>query len=148
VVLDAVEERFIEHSPISVMARLGLQRTLDPAWIDELFEQERETQYTRELLFSTTVDEIRRKTAQGPYEAVNYEGALLFVESSTTWEIQGELTERTYRPLRARRAGNTEGRGQGPRLVDSRYPGQGGPRRAPHIGADLRGRLPTGVVWI
>ncbi|MBP0625496.1 hypothetical protein J8I82_37700 [Cupriavidus sp. LEh25] len=54
-VLDAVVERFIEHSPISVMARLGLQRALDPAWIDELFEQERETQYTRELLFSTTV---------------------------------------------------------------------------------------------
>jgi hypothetical protein len=49
-------ERFIEHSPISVMARLGLQRALDPAWIDELFEQERETQYTRELLFSTTVE--------------------------------------------------------------------------------------------
>ncbi len=42
-VLDAVVERFIEHSPISVMARLGLQRALDPAWIDELFEQERET---------------------------------------------------------------------------------------------------------
>ena len=55
-VLDAVVERFIEHSPISVMARLGLQRALDPAWIDELFEQERETQYTRELLFSTTVE--------------------------------------------------------------------------------------------
>uniref|UniRef100_UPI003F828F9F hypothetical protein n=1 Tax=Cupriavidus ulmosensis TaxID=3065913 RepID=UPI003F828F9F len=55
-VLDAVVDRFIEHSPISVMARLGLQRALDPAWIDELFEQERETQYTRELLFSTTVE--------------------------------------------------------------------------------------------
>lgn len=41
-VLDAVVERFIEHSPISVMARLGLQRALDAAWIDELFEQERE----------------------------------------------------------------------------------------------------------
>ncbi len=55
-VLDAVVERFLELSPISVMARLGLQRALDPAWIDELFEQERETQYTRELLFSTTVE--------------------------------------------------------------------------------------------
>lgn len=29
-VLDAVMTRFIEHSPISVMARLGLQRALDP----------------------------------------------------------------------------------------------------------------------
>ncbi|GAB7549671.1 hypothetical protein CS8_093830 [Cupriavidus sp. 8B] len=53
--LDAVVERLIEHSPISVMALLELQRALDPAWIDELFEQERETQYTRELLISTTV---------------------------------------------------------------------------------------------
>ena len=33
-VLDAVVERFIEHSPISVMARLGLQRALDPTWIE------------------------------------------------------------------------------------------------------------------
>lgn len=49
-------ERFLEHSPISVMARLGLQRALDPAWIDELFEQERESQYTRELWFSATVE--------------------------------------------------------------------------------------------
>ena len=55
-VLDAVMERLIEHSPVSVMARLGLQRALDPAWMDELFEQERKTQYTRELLLSTTVE--------------------------------------------------------------------------------------------
>jgi len=30
VVLDAVVERFIEHSLIRVMARLGLQRALHP----------------------------------------------------------------------------------------------------------------------
>jgi len=56
VVLDAVVERFLEHSPVTVMARLALQRALEPAWIDDLFEQARETQYTRELLFSTTVE--------------------------------------------------------------------------------------------
>lgn len=54
--LDAVVARFIEHSPVTVMARLALGRALDAQWIDELFEQHRERQYTRELLFSTTVD--------------------------------------------------------------------------------------------
>jgi hypothetical protein len=58
VVLDAVVDRFLEHSPITVMARLALQRALEPVWIDDLFEQARETQHTRELLFSTTVEII------------------------------------------------------------------------------------------
>jgi len=35
---------------------LALQRALDPAWLDALFEQERQQQYKRELLFSTTVE--------------------------------------------------------------------------------------------
>jgi IS4 transposase len=55
-VMDAVVERFIEQSPITVMARLALQRALDPAWLDALFEQERQEQYKGELLFSTTVE--------------------------------------------------------------------------------------------
>jgi len=54
--LDAVVARFIEHSPVTVMARLALGRALDAQWIDALFEQHSERQYTRELLFSTTVD--------------------------------------------------------------------------------------------
>jgi IS4 transposase len=54
--LDAVVARFIEHSPVTVMARLALGRALDAQWIDEMFEQHGERQYTRELLFSTTVD--------------------------------------------------------------------------------------------
>lgn len=55
-VMDAVVERFAEQSPITLMARLALQRALEPAWIDALFEQERQYQYTGELLFSTTVE--------------------------------------------------------------------------------------------
>jgi IS4 transposase len=54
--LDTVVERFIEGSPVTVMARLGLERALEPQWLDALFEQHSERQYTRELLFSTTVD--------------------------------------------------------------------------------------------
>jgi len=54
--LDAVVERFIEQSPVTVMAHLTLGRALEAEWIDELFEQHSERQYTRSLLFSTTVD--------------------------------------------------------------------------------------------
>jgi IS4 transposase len=54
--LDSVVARFIERSPVTVMARLALGRALDAQWIDALFEQHSERQYTRELLFSTTVD--------------------------------------------------------------------------------------------
>src|SRR3954470_21958448 len=54
--LDPVLARFVEQSPITVMAQLGLERVLDPGWMDELFEKHRGRQYHRELLFSTTVD--------------------------------------------------------------------------------------------
>ena len=54
--LDAVVERFIKGSLVTVMVRLGLGLALDARWLDELFEQNSERQYTRELLFSTTVD--------------------------------------------------------------------------------------------
>jgi len=55
-VLDAVLARFVEQSPITVMAQLALERSLEPGWIDGLFEEHRQRQYTRDLLFSTTVD--------------------------------------------------------------------------------------------
>ena len=55
-VMDTVISRCAEKSPVTVMARLALQRALEPAWLDELFEREAGTQYQRELLFSTTVE--------------------------------------------------------------------------------------------
>jgi IS4 transposase len=55
-VLDAVLCRFIEKSPLTVMAQVLMQKALEPAWIDRLFEEHRKRQYTRELLFSSTVD--------------------------------------------------------------------------------------------
>ena len=54
--LDAVFERFVHHSPLPVMAMLLMQRALSPECLDALFEQHRQRQYTRELLFSTEVD--------------------------------------------------------------------------------------------
>lgn len=55
-VLDGVLSRFVEHSPVTVMAQLALGRALDPAWMNALFEEHRQRQYTRELMFSTVVD--------------------------------------------------------------------------------------------
>ena len=55
-IANEVLERFAQHTPMTVMAHLGLQRALEARWIDELFEKESRSQYTRELLFSTTVE--------------------------------------------------------------------------------------------
>lgn len=48
-------EAFVEHSPVSVMVRAGLARALDANRLNALFERTAQTQYTRELLFSTVV---------------------------------------------------------------------------------------------
>ncbi len=49
-------ERFERHAPASVMARLTLEQALPSGWADEVFEQHRQRQYSRELLFSTVVE--------------------------------------------------------------------------------------------
>jgi Transposase DDE domain len=49
-------DRFVDESPICVMARGLMERALTPQRVDELFEKTAQRQYTRELLFSTTVD--------------------------------------------------------------------------------------------
>jgi len=55
---DAVFERFVRQSPLPVMTRLLMQRALSPEWLEAVFEQHRQRQYTRELLFSTEVELI------------------------------------------------------------------------------------------
>src|SRR5882757_8735909 len=54
--LSHVFERFIEKTPFAVMARSLLERTLAPEALDALFEEKADTQYTRELTFSSVVD--------------------------------------------------------------------------------------------
>src|SRR5712671_2079026 len=49
-------ERFTEGTPLSVMTRILLENALQPESLDELFERHAETQYTRELLFSSVVE--------------------------------------------------------------------------------------------
>jgi IS4 transposase len=53
---ESVLEQFEANAPISVMARLTLERAITPAWVDAVFEANRESQYSRELLFSTIVE--------------------------------------------------------------------------------------------
>jgi len=54
--LDAILERFEKRSPLTVMVRLVMQQALSREWLEEVFERNRDKQYTRELLFSTVVD--------------------------------------------------------------------------------------------
>jgi IS4 transposase len=53
---DAVVARFVERSPLTVMAHLTLRRAVAAEWLDALFAQHAERQYVRALLFSTVVD--------------------------------------------------------------------------------------------
>lgn len=55
-VLSSIFESFVNERPVSVMARGVLERLLNPANIDLLFENTAETQYTQDLLFSSLVN--------------------------------------------------------------------------------------------
>lgn len=49
-------ERFIDEAPVCVMVRAALENMFAPEALDELFAQQAEQQYERELLFSSVVD--------------------------------------------------------------------------------------------
>lgn len=52
----SVVDRIEQQAPASVMVRLALDQALPPTWMDEVFEANRQRQYSRELLFSTVVE--------------------------------------------------------------------------------------------
>lgn len=54
--LASIFDRFVEHSPVSVMVRGLMERVFAPEKLDALFEATAQVQYTRELLFSNLVD--------------------------------------------------------------------------------------------
>src|SRR4029079_11532446 len=54
----SVLERFEQQAPASVMARVALEHALPRAWIDTVFEEHRQRQYSRELLFSTVIEAV------------------------------------------------------------------------------------------
>lgn len=55
-ILSGIVERFIEKTPLSVMARAAMEHALAPKALDKLFDKHADTGYTRKLLFSTVVD--------------------------------------------------------------------------------------------
>ena len=73
--LGKIFQRFVEKSPISVMARGLLERVLNSNRVDELFERVADRQYTRDLLFSMVFDLMSRvvcgshKSVHAAYQA-------------------------------------------------------------------------------
>jgi hypothetical protein len=55
-ILGEVFERFVTESPLTVMLRLLLEQSLPAEEVDQLFEQQAQQQYHRNLLFSTVVN--------------------------------------------------------------------------------------------
>ena len=51
--LPPILTRFVEQTPIPVMARALIERVVGVQALDAWFEEQRAGQYTRELLFST-----------------------------------------------------------------------------------------------
>src|SRR5919202_1365711 len=56
VIWTSVLKRFEQHAPASVMARIALEHARPSEWIDAVFEEYRQRQYSRELLFSTVIE--------------------------------------------------------------------------------------------
>jgi IS4 transposase len=55
-ILGEIFKRFAQESPLTVMAQGVMENALNPAIVDQLFEDVAEIQYTRKLLFSSVVD--------------------------------------------------------------------------------------------
>ena len=68
--LNPIFEKFVEKSPVSVMARGTMERVLNPEQLDEWFSRTAEEQYTKELLFSTVFD-IMTQVVSGSRPAVH-----------------------------------------------------------------------------
>jgi IS4 transposase len=83
--LSPIFERFIEKSPISVMARGMMERALNPEQLDQWFEKTAEAQYTKDLLFSSVFDIMSQvvcgsqKSVHAAYQASKEEIAVSVV---------------------------------------------------------------------
>jgi hypothetical protein len=54
--LNPIFEKFVEKSPVSVMARGMMERMLNPEQLDQWFDKTAQEQYTKDLLFSSVFD--------------------------------------------------------------------------------------------
>ena len=53
---EKVLERFEKQAPASVMTKLVLEQAVTAEWVDKMFNDYRQRQYSRELMFSTVVE--------------------------------------------------------------------------------------------
>ena len=73
--LSPVFKRFVEKSPVSVMSRGMMERALNPEQLDQWFDKTAESQYTKDLLFSSVFDIMSqvvcgsRKSVHAAYQA-------------------------------------------------------------------------------
>jgi len=68
--LSPVFDRFVDRSPISVIARGMMERALNPEQLDRWFDQTAEAQYTKDLLFSSVFN-IMSQVVSGSQKSVN-----------------------------------------------------------------------------
>jgi IS4 transposase len=68
--LSPIFEKFVEKSPVSVMARGMMERVLNPDQLDNWFENCSQKQYTKDLLFSTVFD-IMSQVVSGSRDSVH-----------------------------------------------------------------------------
>ncbi len=68
--LSPIFEKFVEKSPISVMARGMMERVLNAEQLDQWFENCSQKQYTKDLLFSTVFD-IMSQVVSGSRDSVH-----------------------------------------------------------------------------
>ena len=62
--LSPVFDRFVDVSPISVMARSTMERVLNPEQLDAWFDRTAKEQYTKDLLFSSVFDIMSQVVCQ------------------------------------------------------------------------------------
>ncbi len=68
--LNPIFEKFVEKSPVSVMARGMMERVLNPEQLDQWFDTTAQEQYTKDLLFSSVFD-IMTQVVSGSRKCVN-----------------------------------------------------------------------------
>ena len=54
--LNPIFEKFVEKSPVSVIARGMMERLLNPEQLDQWFDETAQAQYTKDLMFSSVFD--------------------------------------------------------------------------------------------
>jgi hypothetical protein len=91
-ILDKIFERFIERTPVSVMVRVLLERTLNPEKLNEWYERTAVNQYTRELLFSSVFD-LMHKVVFNVHPSINA------VYQNTPWDEIGVSLSSVYNKI-------------------------------------------------